>query len=67
MAGAASMTLQAKRVKWSFIAHILSFYVFVDKNRFFLHREPKNLDEAIEMTSEWMEYYNRERPHSSLK
>ena len=33
----------------------------------FLHREPKNLDEAIEMTSEWMEYYNRERPHSSLK
>lgn len=37
------------------------------KYEFFLHREPKNLDEAIEMTSEWMEYYNRERPHSSLK
>ena len=37
------------------------------KHEFFLHREPKSLDEAIEMTSEWMEYYNRERPHSSLK
>ena len=37
------------------------------KHEFFLHREPKDLDEAIEMTSEWMEYYNRERPHSSLK
>ena len=37
------------------------------KYEFFLHREPKNLDEAIEMTSEWMEYYNRERPHLSLK
>ncbi|MBR2126201.1 MAG: integrase core domain-containing protein [Akkermansia sp.] len=40
---------------------------FLTQCQFFLHREPKNLDEAIEMTSEWMEYYNRERPHSSLK
>ena len=36
------------------------------KHEFFLHQEPKSLD-AIEMTSEWMEYYNRERPHSALK
>ena len=37
------------------------------KHEFFLHREPKSLEDAIEMTSEWMEYYNRERPHSALK
>ena len=37
------------------------------KYDFFLPREPKNLDEAIEMTSEWVEYHNRERPPSSLK
>lgn len=37
------------------------------KHEFFLHREPKSLEEAIEMTSKWMEYYNRESPHSSLK
>ena len=24
-------------------------------------------EDAIEMTAEWMEYYNRERPHSALK
>ena len=36
------------------------------KYEFFLHREPRNLDEANEMTAEWLEYYNRERPHSSL-
>ena len=30
-------------------------------------REPKFLEDAIEMTSEWMEYYNRERPYSALK
>ena len=30
------------------------------------HREPKSLGETIEMTSKWMEYYNRERPHSAL-
>ncbi|MBR2125272.1 MAG: transposase, partial [Akkermansia sp.] len=37
------------------------------KHEFFLHREPESLEDAIEMTSAWMEYYNRERPHSSLK
>ena len=36
------------------------------KHEFFLHREPRNLDEANEMTAKWLEYYNRERPHSSL-
>ena len=36
------------------------------KHEFFLHREPRSLDEANEMTAEWLEYYNRERPHSSL-
>ena len=30
-------------------------------------KKPKSLEDAIEMTSAWMEYYNRERPHSSLK
>ena len=39
------------------------------KHEFFLHREPRNLDEANEMTAKWLEYYteyyNRERPHSS--
>lgn len=36
------------------------------KHEFFLHREPRNLEEAIIMTAEWLEYYNKERPHSSL-
>ena len=36
------------------------------KHEFFLHREPRSLAEANEMTAEWLEYYNRERPHSSL-
>ena len=36
------------------------------KHEFFLHREPKTLEEAMEMTARWLEYYNRERPHSSL-
>ncbi len=34
------------------------------KHEFFLHREPRNLDEANEMTAKWLEYYNRERPHN---
>ncbi|MGN0828511.1 MAG: integrase core domain-containing protein [Akkermansia sp.] len=38
-----------------------------NKHEFFLHRESKSPEDAIEMTSEWMEYYNRERPHSALK
>lgn len=37
------------------------------KHEFFLHREPKSLEDAIEMTSKRMAYYNQERPHSSLK
>ena len=37
------------------------------KHEFFLHREPKSQDEAMEMTAKWLEYYNRERPHSSLE
>lgn len=36
------------------------------KHEFFLHREPRTLDEAMEMTAKWLEYYNRERPHSTL-
>ena len=36
------------------------------KHEFFLHREPRNLEEAMVMTAEWLEYYNKERPHSSL-
>ena len=36
------------------------------KHEFFLHREPRNLEEAIIMTAEWLKYYNKERPHSSL-
>ena len=36
------------------------------KHDFFLNREPRNLEEAIIMTAEWLEYYNKERPHSSL-
>ena len=36
------------------------------KHEFFLHREPRSLAEANEMTAEWLEYYNRERQHSSL-
>ena len=36
------------------------------KHEFFLHREPRNLEEAIVMTSQWLEYYNKERPHSTL-
>ena len=36
------------------------------KHEFFLHREPKSLEDAIEMISKWMEYYNRERSHSAL-
>lgn len=37
------------------------------KHEFFLHREPRSLDEAMQMTAKWLEYYNRERPHSTLK
>lgn len=37
------------------------------KHEFFLHREPKTLEDAMEMTARWLEYYNRERPHSTLK
>lgn len=37
------------------------------KHEFFLHREPKTLQEAECMTAKWLEYYNRERFHSSLK
>ena len=37
------------------------------KHEFFLHREPRFLDEAMQMTAKWLEYYNRERPHSTLK
>lgn len=36
------------------------------KHEFFLHREPRNLEEAIVMTSQLLEYYNKERPHSAL-
>lgn len=36
------------------------------KHEFFLHREPRDLEEAMVMTAEWLEYYNKERPHSSL-
>ena len=36
------------------------------KHEFFLHREPRNLEEAIVMTSQWLEYYKKERPHSAL-
>ena len=36
------------------------------KHESFLHREPRNLEEAIVMTSQWLEYYNKERPHSAL-
>ena len=36
------------------------------KREFFLHRKPGALDEAMQMTAKWLEYYNRERPHSSL-
>ena len=36
------------------------------KHEFFLHREPRNLEEAIVMTSQWLEYYNKEGPHSVL-
>lgn len=36
------------------------------KHEFFLQREPRNLEEAIVMTAKWLEYYNKERPHSSL-
>ena len=37
------------------------------KHEFFLHREPRSLNEALQMTAKWLEYYNRERPHSTLK
>lgn len=37
------------------------------KHEFFLHREPVDIEEAIEMSAKWLTYYNRERPHSSLK
>ena len=36
------------------------------KHEFFLHRDPRTLDEANEMTAKWLEYYNWERPLSSL-
>ena len=36
------------------------------KHESFLHRDPRNLEEAIVMTSQWLEYYNKERPHSAL-
>ena len=35
------------------------------KHEFFLHRTPRNLEEAIVMTSQWLECYNKERPHSA--
>lgn len=36
------------------------------KHEFFLHRSPRNQDEAIVMTANWLAYYNKERPHSAL-
>ena len=29
------------------------------KHEFFLNREPRNLEGAIIMTAEWLEYYNK--------
>ena len=36
------------------------------KHEFFLPRDPRSLEEAMEMTAEWLEYYNKEWPHSAL-
>ena len=36
------------------------------KHEFFLQRAPRSLEEAMEMTAEWLGYYNKERPHSAL-
>ena len=36
------------------------------KHEFFLQRDPGSLEEAMEMTAEWLEYYNKERTHSAL-
>ena len=33
------------------------------KNEFFLQRDPRSLEEAMEVTAEWLECYNKERPH----
>ena len=36
------------------------------KFEFFLQCDPRSLEEAMEMTAEWLGYYNKERPHSAL-
>ena len=36
------------------------------KHEFFPQRDPRSLEEAMEMSAEWLEYYNKERPHSAL-
>ena len=36
------------------------------KHESFLQRDPGSLEEAMEMTAEWLEYYNKERSHSAL-
>ena len=33
------------------------------KHEFFPQRDPRSLEEAMEMSAEWLEYYNKERPH----
>ena len=35
------------------------------RHEFFLQRDSRRLEEAMEMTAEWLEYYNNERPRSA--